>query len=95
MEVLLNYSMAGGLSSLKVGMKLRHWWRFITIIIGSVIWLASMVAVYYMFTYIPALLMLVFWLIFLAIQIWGPPALLDRWSRMEDDDKQLEQNQKQ
>jgi hypothetical protein len=40
-------------------------------------------------------LMLVFWLIFLAIQVWGPPEVLDRWSRMEDDDKQIEQNRHQ
>jgi hypothetical protein len=52
-----------------------------------------MVIVYYSFTYIPALLMLIFWLIFLAIQIWGPPVRLDRWSRSEEDDQQLEKKQ--
>ena len=74
---------------------LRDWWRWVTIVIGSLVWLVLMVVVYYLFTYLPALLMLVIWLIFLAIQIWGPPVRLDRWGRMEDDDKQLEKNQKQ
>jgi|GEM_PF-1529437 hypothetical protein len=72
---------------------LREWWRWITIVVGSLFWLALMVVVYYSFTYIPALLMLIFWLIFLAIQIWGPPVRLDRWSRSEEDDQQLEKKQ--
>lgn len=75
-------------------MKLRHWWRFIVVIVGSLIWLTSMVAVYLFFASLPALLMLIFWLVFLALQIWGPPELMDRWSRMEDEDQKLEQNQK-
>lgn len=53
-----------------------------------------MVAVYLFFASLPALLMLIFWLVFLALQIWGPPELMDRWSRMEDEDQKLEQNQK-
>ena len=89
---------SGGLSRIGFIMKqisLREWWRWLTIVIGSLIWLASMVTVYFLFTYLPALLMLVLWLIFLAIQIWGPPVRLDRWSRSEDDDQQLEKKKKQ
>jgi len=87
--------MAGGLSCLKVVMTLRHWWRWLTIVIGSLVWLGLMTVVYYLFTVLPALLMLVFWLLFLASQIWGSHVNPDRWSRMEDDDRTLEKNQKQ